>query len=43
MASPGGGMVLLGSGTPETGGGKPFHPVPAEFNHCSRRSLIVSL
>jgi len=26
-----GGKVLLGGGTPDTGGGTPFHLVPAEF------------
>jgi len=40
MASPGngtttvgGGMAISGDGTPDTGCGTPFRPVPAEFNH----------
>jgi len=31
----GGGTVSSGGGTPDTGGKTPFHPVPAEFNHCT--------
>jgi len=39
--SPGGGTVHVssGGGTPDTGGGTPFHPVPAEFNHWRQPSF----
>jgi len=30
---PGGGTTTLVGGTPDTGGGTPFRPVLAEFNH----------
>ena len=29
-----GGTAISGGGTPNTGGGTAFWPVPAEFNHC---------
>jgi len=32
-SSPGGVATTLGSGTPDTGGGRQFLPVAAEFNH----------
>ena len=32
----GGGTLRRGGGTLRRGGGTPFHPVPAEFNHCKK-------